>query len=106
MSTHSPAILIIRTVGYTNIFDLVRTCSDIRDYTVYNIFIGIISCFQLLYGVIKYLDYEIDIAQQHHMCIYVVYNLYSVNKFQNWSKTYFQRLNGVIDRPGGSGRAG
>ena len=32
------------------------------------------------------------------MCIYVVYNLYSVNKFQNWSKaTCFQRLNGVIE---------
>ena len=34
---------------------------------------------------------------QHHMCMYVVYNLYRV-KFQNWSKaTCFQRLNGVIE---------
>ena len=75
MSTHSPAISIIRTVGYTNIFDLVRTCSDIRDYTVYNIFIGIISCFQLLYGVMKYVDYEIDIVN-NIICVYMLFITY------------------------------
>ena len=37
------------------------------------------------------------------MCIYVVYDLYSVNKFQNWSyATCFQRLNGVIEYAGRS----
>ena len=83
MSTHSPAISIIRIVGYTNTFDLVRTCLDIRDYTVYNILILIASCLQRLYGLIKYVDYEIDIVN-NIICVYVVYNLYKVN-FQNWS---------------------
>ena len=75
MSTHSPAISIIQTVGHTNIFDLVRTCSDIRDYTVYNIFMRIISCFQLPYGVIKYLDYDFDIVN-NIICAYMLFITY------------------------------
>ena len=75
MSRHSPAISIIRTVGYTNIFDLVRTCSDIRDYTVYNIFIRIVSYFQRLYGLIKYVDYEINIVNSI-ICVYMLFLTY------------------------------
>ena len=77
MSRHSPAISIIRTVGYTNTFNLVRTCLDIRDYTVYNIFMRIVSFLQLLYGVIKYVDYEIDIVNSI-ICVYMLFITYIV----------------------------
>ena len=45
------------------------------------------TCFQRLYGVIKYTDFEYDIINSiiciYIMYIFVVYKLYKVNKFQN-----------------------
>ena len=70
MSTHCPAISITRTVGCMKISDLVRTCLDIRDCTVYNIFMRMET-----YGVIKYVDYDFDIVN-NIICVYMLFITY------------------------------
>ena len=65
----------IQTVGCMKNFDLVRTCLDIRDYTVYNIFMRIVSYFQRPYGLIKYVYHNFDIVNSI-ICVYMLYLTY------------------------------